>query len=268
VGREFHDVSTSVDAQPTGTQSIDRAAQLLVSVLETSEPPTVGELATRSGLPKSTTSRLVGALERHGLVQRAPGSGSLVPGRVLVRYARQETGDAELIAVAADALDRLAAESGETVNIGIPSAGAVEQLDQRDSRHYLGSTNWVGRRVPPHGSALGKVFLAFGAMELPPGRLEPLGPDTILDRTALARDLDAVHTRGYAVAVEELEPGLWAVAAPVRDAGGSVIAALSISGPTLRLRDGLVDELGKLTKREAEHVSDRLTYDERKRGAA
>ena len=62
-----------------------------------------------------------------------------------------------------------------------------------------------------------------------------------------------MRTRGYAVAVEELEPGLWAVAAPVRDAGGSVIAALSISGPTLRLRDGLVDELGKLTKREAEH---------------
>jgi IclR family transcriptional regulator, acetate operon repressor len=256
------------DIQPTGTQSIDRAAQLLVSVLETSEPPTVGELASRSGLPKSTTSRLVGALERHGLVQRAPGSGSLVPGRVLLRYARQETGEAELIAVAAAALDRLAAKSGETVNIGIPSAGAVEQLDQRDSRHYLGSTNWVGRRVPPHGSALGKVFLAFGAMALAPGRLEPLGPDTILDGTALARDLESVRARGYAVAVDELEPGLWAVAAPVRDGDGSVIAALSISGPTLRLRDGLVDELGELTKREAEIVSDRLAYDERKRGAA
>lgn len=254
--------------QPTGTQSIDRAAQLLVSVLETSEPPTVGELALRSGLPKSTTSRLVGALERHGLVQRSPGTGSLVPGRVLVRYARQETGEAELIAVASDALDRLAAESGETVNIGIPSAGAVEQLDQRDSRHYLGSTNWVGRRVPPHGSALGKVFLALGAMELAPGRLDRLGPETIVDRAALTRDLDAVRARGYAVAVDELEPGLWAVAAPVHDGDGSVIAALSISGPTLRLREGLLDALGELTTREARIVSSHLTYDERKRGAA
>ena len=260
--------ASTPDGQPTGTQSIDRAAQLLVSVLETSEPPTVGELASRSGLPKSTTSRLVGALERHGLVQRAPGSGSLVPGRVLVRYARQETGEAELVAVASDALDRLAAESGETVNLGIPSAGAVEQLDQRDARHYLGSTNWVGRRVPPHGSALGKVFLAFGAMELPPGRLEPLGPETIVDRTVLARDLEDGRARGYAIAVDELEPGLWAVAAPIRDGDGSVIAALSISGPTLRLREGLVDELGELTKREAGIVSDRLAYDERKRGAA
>jgi IclR family acetate operon transcriptional repressor len=269
VSREFHDVSgAAAAAPPTGTQSIDRAAQLLVSVLETSEPPTIGELAFRSGLPKSTTSRLVGALERHGLVQRAAGSGSLVPGSVLVRYARRETGEAELVALASDALDRLAAESGETVNIGVPSAGAVEQLDQRDSRHYLGSTNWVGRRVPPHGSALGKVFLAFGAMELPPGTLEPLAPATIVERAALARDLETVRARGCAVAVDELEPGLWAIAAPVRDGDGTVLAALSISGPTLRLREGLLEELAELTKRESEVVSTRLSYDQRKRGAA
>jgi DNA-binding IclR family transcriptional regulator len=61
---------------------------------------------------------------------------------------------------------------------------------------------------------------------------------------------------------------LWAVAAPVHDGDGSVIAALSISGPTLRLREGLLDELGELTVREARIVSSRLTHDERKRGAA
>jgi DNA-binding IclR family transcriptional regulator len=105
-------------------------------------------------------------------------------------------------------------------------------------------------------------------MSLPAGQLARLAPDTVVDPEGLARDLGAVRARGYAVAVEELEPGLWAVAAPVRDGEGSVIAALSISGPTLRLRDGLLDELGELTKREAEVVSGRLTYDERKRGAA
>jgi DNA-binding IclR family transcriptional regulator len=77
----------------TGTQSIDRAAQLLVHVLETSEPPTIGKLSERSGLPKSTTSRLVGALERQGLIQRE-GAGQLRPGAVLVRYARRQTGEA------------------------------------------------------------------------------------------------------------------------------------------------------------------------------
>jgi len=251
----------------TGTQSIDRAAQLLVHVVETAEPPTVGELSDRTGLPKSTTSRLVGALERQGLIQRERGNGQLRPGAVLIRFARRKTGEAELVELAAGALDRLAAASGETVNLGVPSAGAVEQLDQRDSRHYLGSTNWVGRNVPPHGSALGKVFFAFGALPLPEGPLDRLAPRTIVERSALAGDLDRVRKNGYAIAVEELEPGLWAVAAPVRAADGAVIGALSIAGPTLRLHEGMLDELAQLTRREADDVSARLGYDDRKRGA-
>jgi DNA-binding IclR family transcriptional regulator len=252
----------------TGTQSIERAAQLLVHVVETAEPPTVGELSDRSGLPKSTTSRLVGALERQGLIQREQGSGQLRPGAVLVRFARRETGEAELVELAAGSLDRLAAASGETVNLGVPSAGAVEQLDQRDSRHYLGSTNWVGRRVPPHGSALGKVFYAYGAMTLPEGPFERLAPRTLVRRADLERDLETVRARGYATAVEELEPGLWAVAAPVRDADGAVVASLSISGPTLRLDERLLEEHGRLTRREADTVSALLGYDDRKKGAA
>ena len=250
----------------TGTQSIDRAAQVLVHVLETSEPPTVGALATRLGLPKSTASRLVGALERQGLLQRDGGAGGLVPGAVLQRYARRETGDAELVDLASDALDRLAEASGETINIGVPSLGAVVLLDQRDSRHFLGSTNWVGRRVPAHGSALGKVFYAYGALPVPAGPLEPLAPRTSPDADGLG--LAEVKARGYATAVEELEPGLWAVAAPVRDASGAVVAALSISGPTVRLRRGLLQRLGRLLITEGRAVSALLGHDDRKRGAA
>ena len=70
----------------------------------------------------------------------------------------------------------------------------------------------MGRRVPAHGSALGKVFYAFAALPLPGGPLEPLAPRTSAQPDALG--LDEVRARGYATAVEELEPGLWAVAAP------------------------------------------------------
>jgi IclR family acetate operon transcriptional repressor len=252
----------------TGTQSIDRAAQLLVQVVESDAPPTLGELSERTGLPKSTTSRLVGALERQGLIQRDTGNGHLRPGAVLQRFARRETREADLVELGGEALDRLAAESGETINIGIPTPGAVEQLDQRDSRHYLGSTNWVGRSVPPHGSALGKVFFAFGALPVPSGRLEQLAPATIVEPGALARELEHVRAQGYATAVDELEPGLWAVAAPVRNDTGAVIAALSISGPTVRLRAGLLDDLGLLCRREADTLSTYLGHDDRKRGAA
>jgi len=249
-----------------GTQSIDRAAQVLVHVLETEEPPTVGGLSTRLGLPKSTASRVVGALERQGLIRRDAGGGQLVPGAVLQRYARRETGDAELVERASEALDRLAQASGETINIGVPSLGAVELLDQRDSRHFLGSPNWVGRRVPAHGSALGKIFYAFGALAVPSGSLEPLAPHTVPTADELA--LDEVRAKGYAIAVEELEPGLWAVAAPVRDASGAIVAALSVSGPTVRLRRGLLGRLGRLLVTEGRSLSAQLGYDHRKRGVA
>ena len=250
----------------TGTQSIDRAAQVLVHVLETEEPPTVGGLSTRLGLPKSTASRLVGALERQGLIRRDGGGGKLVPGAVLQRYARRETGDAELVERASEALDRLAQASGETINVGVPSLGAVELLDQRDSRHFLGSPNWVGRRVPAHGSALGKVFYAFGALPVPAGSLEPLAPHTVPTAEELA--LDEVRAKGYAIALEELEPGLWAVASAVRDASGAVVAALSVSGPTVRLRRGLLPRLGRLLVAEGRSLSAQLGYDDRKRGVA
>src|SRR6059058_2103952 len=99
----------------TGTQAIDRAAQLLVRVVESVQPPSVGELAAGAGLPKSTTSRLVAALERQGLVQRLGDRGRLRPGPVLLRYANQDA-SASLIELAAPSLRRLADESGETIN--------------------------------------------------------------------------------------------------------------------------------------------------------
>ena len=133
-------------AAETGTQAIDRAAELLVSVVESTRPLGVGELATSSGLPKSTTSRLVGALERRGLVQRA-GDRRVAPGPVLLRFAHRDLG-ASLVELALPALRTLAELSGETINLGVPTPLGVEHLAQEDSRHFVGGTNWIGRRVP------------------------------------------------------------------------------------------------------------------------
>src|ERR1700757_5244362 len=103
----------------TGTQAIDRAAELLVRVVESPRPLGVGELAERSGLPRSTTSRLVGALERRGLVQCA-GDRRVVPGPVLLRFAHRDSSRG-LVELAAPALRSLAALSGETINLGVPT---------------------------------------------------------------------------------------------------------------------------------------------------
>jgi IclR family transcriptional regulator, acetate operon repressor len=231
----------------SGTQSIERAAQLLVSVVESDKPLAVGELATSSGLPKSTTSRLVSALERQGLIQRA-GDRRVRPGPVLLRFAHRDAGES-LVELAAPSLLRLAELSGETINLGVPTPLGVEHLAQEDTRHFVGGTNWVGRRVPYDVTANGKVLLAF-ALPLPS------------DPEALA-----IRARGYATAVDQLEHGLAALAAPVFGPGGDAVAALSISGPTLRLTDDRILELAPQLVQQAREVSARLgNHDQR--GAA
>jgi len=238
----FHHVGEM--AAESGTQAIDRAAELLVSVVESSRPLGVGELATSSGLPKSTTSRLVGALERRGLVQRA-GDRRVAPGPVLLRFAHQDR-SVSLVELALPALRTLAELSGETINLGVPTPLGVEHLAQEDSRHFMGGTNWVGRRVPYDTTANGKVLKAFNS------------------RTA---EGSAIRERGYASAVDELEQGLAAIAAPIFGPDGDVVAALSISGPTIRLTRERMLELAPHLITQAAQVSERLGHHD-KRGAA
>jgi len=227
-------------SETTGTQAIERAAQLLVRVVESAEPPSIGELSERAGLPKSTTSRLVGALERQGLVQRLGERGRLRPGPVLLRYAHRADPQT-LIELARPALRRLADASGETINLAVPGAAGVEHLAQEDTAHFVGVTDWVGSRVPFELAANGKCFLAFGGAGCP--------------------QEDEIRRDGYATSVDELEVGLTALAAPVLGANGNAIAALSISGPTARLK-ARIPELAPLLTNEAHTLSQRL------RGAA
>ena len=219
---------------PTGTQAVDRAVRLVTEVVHAADSVTFTELAAATGLAKSTTSRLLVALERGGLVRRDD-DGRFRPGDVFVRYAWRGGAEAGLIEVARPFLDRLGAQTGETVNLGVARDGLVEQIAQVDSKYLIGGTNWVGRPVPLHCAALGKVLLAYGAAELRPGRLEARTSRTLTSRAALEENLRQVRRNGYAVTDEELEPGLVAVAAPVYRDGAVVVGALSVSAPASRL---------------------------------
>jgi IclR family transcriptional regulator, acetate operon repressor len=251
---------------PTGTQAVDRAAQLLIEVARRRDPVTFTELTTASGLAKSTTSRLLTALERNGLVRR-DSAGRFAPGEVFVSYAWRGGAEADLVSVAQPVLARLGDDTGETVNLGVPrDDGLVEQIAQVDSRYLIGGTNWVGLAVPLHCAALGKVLLAFGAAEPPSGRLAARTDRTITSRAALATELAGVRRRGYAVTVEELEPGLVAVAAPVFTGSGAVVAALSVSGPATRLTASDLPDVAARCTAAARSLSALLGHD--KEGAS
>ena len=229
----------------TGSQAVDRAASLLVQVLQTPEGVSFGELVIRSQLPKSTASRLLASLERQGLLSRTD-EGWFRPGPVITRFAHSSGAVDSLIQVARPFLARIGTETGETVNLAVPTATAVEQIAQVDSSYLLGAVNWVGRDVPFHCSALGKVFLAYGVASLPSGRLERRTPRTSTSRTELDREFARIRAQGFAVADSELEPGLVAIAAPVRGTAGAVVAAVSVTGPAVRLTPSRFRDIGKL----------------------
>lgn len=242
----------------TGTQAVDRAATLLVAIVEATKPPTFPDLVSLSGLPKSTVSRLLSSLERNGLASRGE-DGGIRPGPVLSRYAHSGRSDDELIRLARGHLVRLGQATHETINLAIPVGGAVMQIDQVDSTYVLGAVNWVGKTVPMHCSALGKVFLAHGA-ELPNGRLERRTDRTRITKQALAEDIAAYRARGFAVADGELEAGLIAVAAPVMGADGRPIAAISVTGPSARITPVHVARIGDLLKLETGRLSRALGH--------
>src|SRR6202142_2394774 len=133
--------------------AVDRGADLLVRVLESEQPVALAELASASGIPKSTASRLVSALERRGLVEQDGERGRLRPGPAILRVAERGLLERNVVEMARPALAALAEASGETVNLAVPGPSGVEPLLQEDGRHFLGAGQWVGRTVDFHCSA-------------------------------------------------------------------------------------------------------------------
>jgi IclR family transcriptional regulator, acetate operon repressor len=252
----------------TGTAAVDRGADLLLRVLESEQPVALTELASAAGIPKSTASRLVSALERRGLIEQDGERGRLRPGPAILRVAERGMLERNVVELARPSLDALADASGETINLAVPARQGVEHVAQVDSRHFLGTGQWLGRLVDYHCTAVGKVFMAFGRATMPSRPLHRHAPATITDPRRLRAELDVVHSQGFATAVDELEPGLAAMAAPVRGGRGDVVAALSITGPTLRMTALRILELQPILIDEARTLSRRLGHREKGAQAA
>src|SRR5688572_16703637 len=253
-------------AEATGTQAVDRAAALVSTVVHADQPLTFADLQEASGLAKSTTSRMLTALERSGLLER-DAAGSYVAGSLFWLYAARHDPWEELVRLARPTMKAIGRETHETVHLSVARGDRAVQVAQVDSTYLLGTRDWTEVDVPAHCSALGKVMLAHGALDVPDSALEQLTPHTVTDREALQRELDQVVRRGWASTVDELEIGLTGVSAPVRGATGEVVAALGISGPSPRLADRR-EEIGRLLNSRAEQLSGLLRRKTRKEGVA
>jgi len=238
-------------------QTADRALQILQLFSSPGTALSVSEIAARLELHRSTASRLVGTLEARGFVERGLPGGPLRLGPELARLGQLALGSRDLVGVAQPLLEGVAGATGETATLTAPAGDEAVTVAQADGRHFVSSGNWVGVAAPAHCCSDGKVLLAWGALKTPSGRLERLTSKTITGRQALARELDEVRQRGFALADGEMEEGLVGVAVPVRDRGVCV-AALCVSGPRYRLDPQAVMGFVSECQQAAADIEDRL----------
>ena len=226
----------------------------------------MGELADSLLVLPSRVTRQVRRLETHGLVEQTEDRGKYRLGVGLLRLAGATTARLDVVQEARPVCRKLAADTGETVNIAVLADRAALYLDQVAGSSALQPHNWVGQHIPLHATANGKVLMSgLGADELDDllGSLQAYTDMTITKKGQLRAEVDGVRRDGYAVAVDELEVGLTAVAAPIRNAHGDVIASMSVSGPTFRLHDEAVASATELLVEAATEVSHRLGWGHR-----
>ncbi|MEX1004414.1 MAG: IclR family transcriptional regulator [Acidimicrobiia bacterium] len=219
-----------------GTHQSLRRAIAILRVFSESEPHlSVSEIARRLDLHKSTVSRILATLADEGIVWQNSGSGHYALGLGLVELAGVALGEIDVRAAAMPHIERLAAEVGETVTVSVVGGHEAVTVAHAASKHAVRHVSWIGRRIPLPTTAPGKVLLAAMIAVDPDTPILPTASSApLVAGSELRSELGVVHRRGFATEVDEFESGGAGIAVPVQDAGGAVVAAVSVSGPVER----------------------------------
>jgi DNA-binding IclR family transcriptional regulator len=225
------------------SQSLDRALTLLSELAK--EAKTLDQLAEEVGVHKSTVLRLLRTLESHHFVRRE-GTRYYRLGSALFDLANQALEDRDVRRSAQPALAELNARTGHTIHLATYEDGEVVYIDKYEGHHSVRMYSRIGKRAPLHCTAVGKVLVAA----MPAARRVEIAEkidyvvltgNTITNPADFLAELGNVASRGYAVDNAEHEDFIHCIAAPIRGAGGEVLAAASMSIPKVLLDfDGLL----------------------------
>ena len=245
-----------------GSQAVDRALSILWLFNEQKETLSIGEISDMLQVHRSTAWRLLGALQRAGLVEQDPTTGRFRLGIAVVSLAGHVLDRFPARAAGRKVLSDLRDELEETVYLGVLDETSVVYIDQASSPHVRHNVDWVGRRQTLDEGVTGALLLAYQSPEIihevmhpPAGRQEP--QDRLLNERALAE----VRDRGYLSRLNDPRSGLIVVSAPVHDHRGDVVAAITATAPQHRAdRRRLDEQLAPATVQAATLVSEALGY--------
>jgi IclR family acetate operon transcriptional repressor len=221
-------------------QTVERALRVLERVASFPRPASLTEIANSAGLHPSTTYRLLGTLVQTGYVTRDSRTGLYRLGLKLLRISRALEDQMDIRAIALPVMERVVAQEDETVSLVIRTGSTAVVIERVQSARQIRSVTPVGSHGPLHCTAAGKALVAW----LKPNEVQSIIAEaplvrhtarTITDPAAFTNELAKVRAQGVALDRGERADDLIGIAAPVRNARGRVIAAMSLSGPAQRL---------------------------------
>ena len=245
-------------------QSVRRAFDILRAVSANADGVCLTEIAARVELPKSTVSRMLSTLVGLGAVERLREREGFRIGNELVTIASNVAYPQSITAIARPYLQQLSQATGETLTLCIPDGDEALYVDQINSLRGLQVRDWLGQRLPMHTASDGKLFLADrtdDAVEqyLQQQPIRRFTRTTIVNPTALRKEIKAIRKKGYAWTKGEYDADVVGVAAPIRDAQKHVIASVCLFGPEFRWPpESKAAHLIRFTRETAEKISERI----------
>ncbi len=256
---ESTDTALAAGPRVAGTQAIRRAFAVLTLFRDEGAPLGVVQIAERLDFTLSTAHRIARALVSEGYLAQEEGRERYRLGAqaLLLGQAAQRTLGVEAVR---PVLERLARETGESVNLGLLDGDQVVVIYRVESSQPLRFSMEVGSRIELYASSMGKSLLAFNDAladypERRAGTYKAFTPTTLVDPGALRRDLDAIRQRGWSTDDAESLPSVRCVGAPVVDLSGQARAAIAVQAPAVRMPDERFDELGPVVRRAADEVA-------------
>ena len=237
-------------------QSLTRGLEALDYMTAQAAPVRLTDLAEALGVDKSNVSHLLKTLVASGYAVQDEGRRYAASAK-LAGAARSDHTLEEIVAVKEawrGALERVVAETGECAHLAVLVGERVWYIDKVDSPLPLKVDHPIGALSPLHCTALGKAFLAFGRARLPDSQ-RAYTDRTLTTRKALLDELERTRARGFSVDDEEFAPGIRCVARPIHDQNGQMIAALGVSGPSVRVTDARLTELGRIVSTATETIN-------------
>ncbi len=246
-------------------KSVDRALSIIQFISKEKEGLGVTELSSLLDINKSSVFKLLSTLVKHGFIEQDVETKKYRLGYKYLELSSILLESIDLRSEAKSFLKELEQLTNEVVHLVVYDQGEIVYIEKLEGNETLRTHSKIGRRAPIHCTSVGKVILAHLPEREMLALLDKYGlpqhtEHTIIDRDLFLEELKKVKDRGFAVEMEENEVGISCIAAPIFDHRGMIIAAVSISGPTIRMTNERLDELKQVITKIGEQISRRLGY--------